>query len=95
MSRLLAFWRRRVNGLAELSIWKVLARRGTRRIAARQPEVLGHAVERCLGCSDAARCAGLLAQAKYDALEAFCPNVMYFKHLDAMKRHASGAIEAA
>ena len=89
MSSLLAFWRRRMTDLSGLSLWKVLHARGTREIANQQPQKLELAFERCLGCADAVRCGKLLDEGNYSALEGFCPNVMYFRHLDAMKRHAA------
>src|SRR5574341_756578 len=88
MGSILAFWRRKVRDLSELSLWKVLQARGTRKIADQQPEKLEVAVERCLGCDRMATCEEMIAAGRDAEIEAFCPNVMYFRHLEAMKRHA-------
>lgn len=88
MGSILAFWRRQVRELSELTLWKLLQKRDTRKIAALQPDALARAVERCLGCGRAADCEEMVAAGRDAEIEAFCPNVMYFRHLEAMKRHA-------
>jgi hypothetical protein len=80
------FWRR-VRDLAELNLWKLLERHGTRRIAARQPDALDRAVANCLDCKQTRNCDAMVASGGDAGTETFCPNVMYLRYLQAMKRH--------
>ncbi len=80
-------WRHAVRDVGELPLWEVLRRRATRKAASRNRQALAFAVERCTVCRDTPRCEHLLAAAQDEKIHAFCPNVMYLKHLDAMKRH--------
>jgi hypothetical protein len=82
-------WRRAVRSIADLQIWEVLRRRGTRRLANQNPAALAFAVERCTECRSVAECNRLLAEGKDAELDQLCPNAMYLRHLDAMDRHAS------
>jgi hypothetical protein len=81
------FWRRKARELSELPLWKLLLRRGTERIAARQPQALSAAAERCLACRHAGKCEELIAAGRDVEIDALCPNLMYLRHLEAMKRH--------
>ena len=79
-------WRRKV---ADLELWELLRRRGTRALASHNPGALEFAVERCTACKRVHECAADLATADGDARrEKYCPNSMYLRHLDAMLRHA-------
>lgn len=81
-------WRRASRDVSQLQLWEVLRRRGTRRAAARDERALAFAVERCTVCRSTTECEHILAAGQDEKIHAFCPNVMYLKHLDAMKRHA-------
>jgi len=81
-------WRRAVRDAAELELWEVLKRRGTRRAASENPRALAFAVERCTECRSIAECRRILAAGHDQKIPAFCPNAMYLKHLDAMQHHA-------
>lgn len=85
---LLGAWRRAVRPIAELQLWEVLRRRGTRRRANQNPQALEFAVQRCTECRHPEECSRLLAAGKDAELEKICPNTMYLRHLDAMERHA-------
>ena len=87
MASLLGFWRRKARVLAELPLWKLLRLRGTDRISLRQPQALEGAAERCLACRHAGRCEELIAAGRDVEIDASCPNLMYLKHLEMMKRH--------
>jgi hypothetical protein len=84
-----AMWRQTVRDVGKLPIWELLHRRGIRKIAARQEGAVGIAADRCMVCSSMAKCEQLLAAGRDAEIDAFCPNVMYLRHLDAMKRHAT------
>jgi hypothetical protein len=88
MVSILRLWRRATRELSRLPLWEILRRRGTRKLADRQPQALANAVERCAQCADMTRCEQLIAAGQGDQIEAFCPNTMYLRHLDAMRRHA-------
>jgi hypothetical protein len=77
----------RPRELGELNLWKFIEKSATRHIAARQPDVLERAVETCRGCRRTRNCDALLASGRDAGLETYCPNVMYLRHLEAMKRH--------
>lgn len=81
-------WRRAVRGIEQLQLWEILRRRGTRRQANVNPQALAFAVERCTECRHVEECSRLLAAGEDAELEKLCPNAMYLRHLDAMKRHA-------
>jgi hypothetical protein len=85
---LMSVWGRMVRDVADLPLWKILRLRGTGAIAKRQPDALELAVDRCRACGKMAKCQELVAGGRDREIEAFCPNVMYLKHLEAMKRHA-------
>ena len=85
---LFGMWRRAVRDVGELQLWEVLRRRATRRAAARDQRALALAVERCMVCRSTTQCEHVLAAGQDERINAFCPNVMYLKHLDAMARHA-------
>ena len=78
---------RRARELAELNLWKLIEKHGTRRIAARQADALRRAVENCVECKRTRDCDALVASGGDAGIETFCPNVMYLRHLQAMKRH--------
>ena len=80
------FWRR-ARVMAELNLWKLLEIHGTRRIAERQPDAVQRAAQTCRDCNRTRNCDALLASGRDAGLETFCPNVMYLRHLEAMKRH--------
>lgn len=80
------FWRA-ARELSELNLWKLVEKSGTRRIAARQPDALQRAVEICRGCHRTRNCDAVLASGPDAGIDTFCPNVMYLRHLEAMKRH--------
>lgn len=86
--RLLGAWRDARREIENLELWKVLQGRGTRKLANRSPQALVFAVERCAACRHVPECGHALEAGRDGALEAFCPNTMYLRHLDAMKRHA-------
>jgi hypothetical protein len=78
------WWRR----IEKLQLWEVLRRRGTRAWANQNPRGLEFAVERCVSCAQVKACERDLLSAEADArLETYCPNTMYLRHLDAMRRH--------
>jgi len=77
--------------LEKLQLWEALQRRGTRRLANQNPQALAFAVERCTSCRHVPECDHLLEGGSDRAIEEFCPNTMYLRHLDAMKRHAATA----
>ena len=81
-------WWRASRDVEQLELWEILRRRGTREIAARTPQGLVAAAERCRDCRKADECARLIVAGRDAQIEAFCPNVMYYRHLDAMRRHA-------
>jgi hypothetical protein len=81
-------WRRAVRNISELPLWEVLRRRDTRKLAGRNERALAFAVERCTTCPHPEECIRLLAAGQDEKIEAFCPNAMYLRHLDAMERHA-------
>jgi len=87
--RLVGTWRRARREIEKLELWEVLHRRGTRRLANQNPQALVFAVERCTACRHVEECGRLLNAAGDRAIEQFCPNTMYFRHLDAMKKHAA------
>ena len=80
-------WWRASRDVEQLELWEILQRRGTRELAARNPQALVAAAERCRDCRQADECARLIVAGRDAEIEAFCPNVMYHRHLDAMKRH--------
>jgi hypothetical protein len=82
-------WRKTVRPIKQLQLWEVLKRRGTSRLANANPQALGFAVERCMGCRHLRECDRLLAVHWDTGLGEFCPNAMYLGHLDAMKHHAA------
>jgi hypothetical protein len=84
---LLRAWRARGDP-SRLLLWEVLRRRGTRKLANGNEDALRFAVERCTSCRDAQECDRLLAAHWDSGIESFCPNTMFVRHLDAMKRHA-------
>ncbi|HEX5767096.1 MAG TPA: DUF6455 family protein [Burkholderiales bacterium] len=86
--RLLRAWRQARREIEKLELWQVLHRRGTRRLASHNPQALAFAVERCTGCRQAPQCGQEIAAGSDRAIETFCPNTMYLRHLDAMRRHA-------
>jgi hypothetical protein len=88
MVSIVGLWRRATRDLSLLPLWEVLRRRGTRKRADQQPQSLAFAVERCTQCASMSECERLVAAGELDKIEAFCPNAMYLKHLDAMERHA-------
>jgi hypothetical protein len=65
-----------------------VASRGTRRLANHNLQALAFAVERCTDCH-LQECEQVLKAGADRAIEQFCPNTMYLRHLDAMKRHAA------
>jgi hypothetical protein len=81
-------WRRAVRGIEQLQLWEVLRRRGTRKAANQNPQALAFAVERCTECTHVEECDRALKSGGEAELGKFCPNAMYLRHLDAMKRHA-------
>jgi hypothetical protein len=86
---LFSAWRRAVRNIAQLQLWEVLRRRGTRNLADANAQALGFAVERCASCAVSRECDRVLADGPDTIpLESFCPNTMYLRHLDAMQRHA-------
>ena len=89
--QLLGAWRHARREIEKLELWEVLQRRGTRRLANQNPQALAFAVERCSACRHAQECEHLLEAGSDRAIEGFCPNTMYLRHLDAMKRHAAAA----
>jgi hypothetical protein len=89
--RLLGAWRHARCEIEKLQLWEVLQRRGTRRLANQNPQALAFAVERCVACRSADECEHLLEAGSDRAIEQFCLNTMYLRHLDAMKRHAATA----
>ena len=86
--RLLRAWRQARREIEKLELWQVLHQRGTRVLARHNPQALVFAVERCTSCRHVPECDRLLEGGSDRALEQFCPNTMYLRHLDAMKRHA-------
>ena len=78
------WWRK----LEDLELWEVLRRRRTRALANHNPRALDFAVERCAVCRQAEECKRLLAADWDSGIEELCPNTMYLRHLDAMRRHA-------
>ena len=80
-------WRRSVRDPGRLNLWEALRRRGTRRLAHRHGRSLEFAVERCIQCPAETRCERALATGGGGTIDAFCPNAMYLRHLDAMLRH--------
>lgn len=89
--RLLGAWRSARREIEKLELWEVLHRRGTRRLANQNGQALVFALERCTACRHVPECGQGLEAGPDGALEAFCPNIMYLRHLDAMKRHAATA----
>ena len=85
--RLLGAWRHARREIEKLELWEVLHRRGTRSLANHNPQALAFAVERCTDCH-LQECDQVLKAGADRAIEQFCPNTMYLRHLDAMKRHA-------
>ena len=81
-------WRRAVRDIAQLQLWEILRRRDTRKLANQNEQALAFAVERCIACPRPEECSRLLAAGQDEKIEAFCPNTMYLRHLDAMQRHA-------
>jgi hypothetical protein len=86
--RLLGAWRQARREIEKLELWQVLHRRGTRGLADHNPQALAFAVERCAACRQLPECGHEIEAGSDRAIEAFCPNTMYLRHLDAMKRHA-------
>ena len=86
--RLLGAWRHARWEIEKLELWEVLHRRGTRRLANHNLQALAFAVERCTDCH-LQECEQVLKAGADRAIEQFCPNTMYLRHLDAMKRHAA------
>jgi hypothetical protein len=85
--RLLGAWRNARREIEKLELWQVLHQRGTRSLANHDPQALAFAVERCTECLHLEQCESVLEAGSDRAIEQFCPNTMYFRHLDAMKRH--------
>jgi hypothetical protein len=81
-------WWRASRDPEQLELWEILRRRGTRELAARNPQALIAAAERCRDCRNADECAQLIVGGRDAQIEVFCPNVMYYRHLGAMQRHA-------
>ena len=81
-------WWRTSRDAQQLELWEILRRRGTRKLAERNPQALVAAAERCRDCRQADECARLIVSGRDLEIEAFCPNVMYYRHLAAMQRHA-------
>ena len=77
-----------MRGIEQLQLWELLRRRGTRKLANQNPQALAFAVERCAECRHPEECSRALALGQEAELAKFCPNTMYLRHLDAMKRHA-------
>ncbi len=75
--------------LEKLQLWEVLHRRGTRRFANQNAPALVFAVERCIACEHVEECEHQQKGGSDRSIEEFCPNTMYLRHLDAMKRHAT------
>jgi Family of unknown function (DUF6455) len=86
--RLLGAWRHARREIEKLELWEVLHRRGTRRLANHNPQALVFAVERCTACRQVPECGHVIKAGSDRAIEAFCPNTMFLRHLDAMRRHA-------
>jgi hypothetical protein len=85
--RLLSAWRRARREIEKLELWQVLHQRGTYGLARHNSQALAFAVERCMACRQVPDCGRALEAGPGRGLEAFCPNTMYLRHLEAMKRH--------
>ena len=80
-------WWRASRDPEQLELWEILRRRGTRELAERNAQALAAAAERCRDCRHPDECARLIVDGRDAEIAALCPNVMYLRHLDAMKRH--------
>ena len=80
-------WWRASRDAKQLELWEILERRAIRELAARNPQALVAAAERCRDCRQADECARLIVDGRDAEIAPFCPNVMYIRHLEAMKRH--------
>jgi hypothetical protein len=73
----------------ELNFWQLVRRRKmTLKDFAGRERDLNHALYRCVGCHEAARCDAALAEGRAEEVDAFCPNRHYLDELAATHRRA-------
>ena len=73
----------------ELNFWRLVRSRNmTPKDFAGRERDLNHAMYRCIGCHEAARCDAALAEGRTEEVDAFCPNRRYLDELAATHRRA-------
>ena len=72
-----------------LNFWQLVRRRKmTLKDFTGRERDLNHAMYRCVGCHEAARCDAALAEGRMDEVDAFCPNRRLLDDVAAKHRRA-------